>query len=66
MSRHEPETEPRISDDVIIKGIFDAHIKDDSTVQEVFDTLSEKQKNVVYFMIGQALEESSHDRCIRF
>lgn len=31
---------------------------DDETVADVFDTLSEKQKNVVYAMIGQALEES--------
>lgn len=28
----------------------------EKTVQDVFDTLSEEQKNVVYYMIGQALE----------
>ena len=30
----------------------------EETVQEVFDSLSEKQKNVVYAMIGQALEDA--------
>lgn len=30
----------------------------DKTVKEVFDSLSEEQKNVVYFMIGKALEEN--------
>lgn len=30
----------------------------EETVQEVFDTLSEKQKNVVYALIGQALEDN--------
>ena len=31
---------------------------DDKTVKDVFDTLDEEQKNVVYFMIGQALESA--------
>lgn len=31
---------------------------DDKTVKEVFDELTEEQKNVVYFMIGQALEDA--------
>ena len=31
--------------------------KKEETVQDVFDTLTEKQKTVVYAMIGQALEE---------
>ena len=30
----------------------------EKTVKEVFDSMSEEQKNVVYFMIGQALESS--------
>ena len=30
---------------------------DEETVADVFNTLNEKQKNVVYLMIGQALEE---------
>lgn len=30
----------------------------EKTVQDVFDSLTEEQKNVVYFMVGQALEEA--------
>ena len=33
--------------------------KKERTVQEVFDTLNEEQKNVVYALIGQALEGAS-------
>ena len=32
---------------------------DDRTVQDVFDELTEEQKNVVYFLIGQALENAN-------
>lgn len=32
--------------------------ENEETVQEVFDTLTEKQKTVVYALIGQALEEA--------
>lgn len=32
-------------------------LEDDETVEDVFNTLSEKQKKVVYALIGQALEE---------
>jgi hypothetical protein len=34
------------------------HAKEDKTVKEVFDTLSEEQKNVVYAMIAHALSEA--------
>ena len=41
------------------------HAKEESdkeeTVADVFDTLSEKQKTVVYALIGQALEEASNE-----
>ena len=40
-------------DDLIMQ-----HSKEDLTVKDVFDTLSEEQKNVVYFLIGAALEEA--------
>ena len=33
--------------------------KEGETVKDVFNTLSEKQKKVVYFMIGQALQEKN-------
>ena len=32
--------------------------EDEETVKDVFNTLTEKQKNVVYFMIGSALEKN--------
>lgn len=32
--------------------------EDEKTVKDVFDTLTEEQKKVVYFMIGQALEDA--------
>lgn len=35
--------------------------EDEETVSDVFDTLSEKQKKVVYAMIGQALKEDDSD-----
>ena len=34
--------------------------EDDKTVKEVFDTLNEEQKTVVYAMIGQALEDGGN------
>ena len=33
----------------------------EKTIQDVFDELTEEQKNVVYFMIGQALEDAGVD-----
>lgn len=33
----------------------------DKTVQEVFDSMTEEQQNVCYFMIGQALEDAGVD-----
>ena len=33
----------------------------EKTVQDVFDSMSEEQKNVLYYMVGQALEDSSDD-----
>lgn len=35
--------------------------EDEKTVKDVFDTLTEEQKKVVYFMIGQALENAKGD-----
>ena len=34
---------------------------DEETVEDVFNTLTEKQKTVVYALIGQALEENEND-----
>ena len=33
----------------------------EKTIQEVFDELTEEQKNVVYFMIGRALEDAGNE-----
>lgn len=35
--------------------------KDEKTVQEVFDTLNEEQKNAVYAVIGQAVEDAKKE-----
>ena len=35
--------------------------KEDKTVQDVFDTLNEEQKNVVYALIGQAIESKGQN-----
>ena len=41
------------------KGDVEMDNKGEKTIQDVFDTLSEEQKNVVYALIGQALEDQS-------
>lgn len=33
-------------------------MKDEETIKDVFNTLTEKQKNVVYYMLGQAIEDT--------
>ena len=45
------------------KEMADENKKPESeeTIADVFNTLTEKQKNVVYAMIGQALEDSNED-----
>ena len=35
--------------------------EDEETVADVFNTLTEKQKTVVYALIGQALEDNQND-----
>ena len=35
--------------------------ENEKTVKDVFDSLTEEQKNVVYYMIGQALEQNGAD-----
>ena len=41
------------------KGDAGMDNKGEKTIQDVFDTLTEEQKNVVYALIGQALEDQS-------
>lgn len=37
------------------------HAEGEETIGEIFDTLNEKQKNVVYAMIGEALQNSKNE-----
>lgn len=32
------------------------------TIRDIFDTFNEEQRSVVYEIVGQALDESAHDR----
>ena len=43
------------------KKVQDTNNESEETVKDVFDSMSEKQKNVVYFMIGQALENQKEE-----
>ena len=36
-------------------------VSNEETVRDVFETLNEKQKTVVYALIGQALEDAKND-----
>ena len=45
-------------DEDAIEHAEDSEDDDEETVEDVFNTLSEKQKKVVYALIGQALEEA--------
>lgn len=51
------------SEEEVVEEIQHADEEDDSeeTVADVFNTLSEKQKTVVYAMIGQALEDAQNE-----
>ena len=53
-----PEAEPKTDEDKTIKEEAKMADNKEKTVQDVFDELTEEQKKVVYFMIGQALEDA--------
>ncbi len=54
------EYEPEYEDDIShADGSDDEDSGDDETIQDVFDTLTDKQKNVVYALIGMALDKES-------
>lgn len=55
---YEPEYEDNISH---ADGSDDEEDSGDETVQDVLDTLTDKQKNVVYALIGMALNKKSGD-----
>ena len=44
-----------------VKGGSEEMVNKEKTVQDVFDTLNEEQKTVVYALIGQALDESNQN-----
>ena len=57
----EPEEyEESEEDEGMYEDMYDEmqHADDERTVQDVFDELTEEQQNVVYYMIGQALEDA--------
>ncbi len=55
-----PEEEIAESDAVAETDEKDVqHAEGDETVQSVYDTLNEKQKNVVHYMIGAAIEDAA-------
>lgn len=60
-----------LEDEVIIQtGLTISHADDEEateekTVKDVFDSMSEKQKNVVYFMIGEALENADNGESLK-
>lgn len=37
-------------------------LKKDKTIRDIFDNMSEQQKDIAYEMIGQALEDGVYDR----
>ena len=63
---HANEKEKQMSEDVTKKPIPESSSdeddsSDDETVADVFDTLTEKQKKVVYALIGSALSDGDND-----
>lgn len=59
--KEEPPVEEKEEEEKEEKGKEEMaleHADNEKTVKDVFDELTEEQKNVVYFMIGQALEDA--------
>lgn len=53
------EEEVSDMDDEITHADEEEESSDEETIQDIFDSMNEKQKNVVYYMVGQALENES-------
>lgn len=65
-SKEEPEEEPKKEDEMEHSADSnekkeDAKMANEKTVKDVFETLNEEQKTVVYALIGQALEDAGVD-----
>lgn len=56
--KEEPESKEPVKEEKENKTMANENEK---TVKDVFDSLTEEQKNVVYYMIGQALEQNGAD-----
>jgi HK97 family phage prohead protease len=48
-----------LDDDILEHAAAAAALTDDSTVEDVFNSLTEQQQSVVYFMVGEALENGA-------
>lgn len=58
---HAEKEDVKVEEEVIVKEKETMPEQDkEKTVKEVFDELTEEQKNVVYFLVGQAVEESKN------
>ena len=55
------EPEPAKEEPAAEKGEEKKMAENEKTVKDVFDSLSEEQKKVVYFMIGKAVEEAKNE-----
>lgn len=53
------EEEVSDMDDEITHADEEEESSDEETIQDIFDSMNEKQKNVVYYMVEQALENES-------
>lgn len=60
-SLYHADTEEHKEDDNVAEEIMHSEEEKKETVADVFNTLNEKQKTVVYAMIGQALEDAGVD-----
>lgn len=60
ISLHHAEEEPK-KEEKKEPEKEDKPVENEKTVQEVFDTLNEEQKDVVYALIGQALEDAGEE-----
>ena len=55
LAHEDKEGEPEMAEEKKVNG---GKAEDEETIEDVFNTLSDKQKNVVYALIGQALEDA--------
>ena len=65
--QHGDEFETDVTEAIIYSGdkittdVVEHKDSDDKTLKEVFDSMTEEQKNVLYFMLGSAFEDGADD-----